>query len=318
VREGEFYGASTWAKVYAATGETQVVLSFYGDDHSPVQEFASSAVAGTADWQKLGVAAQVPAEASRARVILRSRANEGAAWFDDIELMRVDEATCERMNASKPQTDRLVLHMPFDGDVHDHSPFALLNGPIVSMSGGQQAVLLQPAEQQGWVLALDGKDDFVEIPHSGVEDVLSPPQAMTISLWLKADRPGPAFVCGKVAEAGDTAVGYRLDLTSDARIQFSVAADGKLEPAAEQAVPIGQWAHVAAVRKADGTLCVSVGGKPGAPVERPRLYQSSPRSFYIGADYGVRQFLAGRIDDLRLYREALSPQEISVLASGQD
>ena len=318
VRPGEFYAASAWGKVHVATGETQVVLSFWGDDCSLVQEFASPPIAGTADWQKLSVAVPVPAGASRARVILRSKANEGAAWFDDIELMRVDEATCDRIGAEKPETDRLVLHMPFDNDVHDHSLFAGLNSPIVSMSGGERATLLQASGDRGQVLALDGGDDFVEVPHSYVQDVLSPPVAMTISLWLKAERPGPALICGKVAQAGDAARGYRLDLTTDAKVRFSVAAGGKLEAAAEQAVPIGEWAHVAAVRETDGTLCVYVNGKPGASVQHAALYEPSPKSFYVGADYGVKDFFAGLMDDLRIYREALSAGEIAALASGQD
>jgi hypothetical protein len=208
--------------------------------------------------------------------------------------------------------------MPFDNDVHDHSLFAGLNSPIVSMSGRERATLLQASDARGQVLALDGRDDFVEVPHSYVQDVLSPPEAMTISLWLKADRPGPAFLCGKVAQAGDAARGYRLDLTADVKVRFSVAADGKLEPAAEQAVPIGEWAHVAAVRETDGTLCVYVNGKPGASVQRAGSYEPSPKSFYVGADYGVTDFFAGLMDDLRIYREALSAGEIAALASGQD
>ena len=60
-----------------------VTIAFYGDDLGPVDE-AATPVAGDADWQRVTVAARVPDAAVKARVILRSVANEGAAWFDDL------------------------------------------------------------------------------------------------------------------------------------------------------------------------------------------------------------------------------------------
>ncbi len=257
--------------------------------------------------------ATAPEGAARARLILRSRDSEGAAWFDDAELMRVDEATFEKLQTVAPETDRMVLHLPFTADVADHSRFAGLNSPISAVSGADGGTLLQRDETRGTVLALDGKDDFVEVPHSYVDDVLSPEESMTLSLWLNAQRPGPAFICGKIAEGGDEAKGYKLELTEDAKVRFSVAVDGALTPAAEQQAPIGRWAHVIATRTPDGTLTVTVDGRPGEPVHRPGAYSPSPRSFYVGADYGVKSFLQGRISDLRVFREAIAADDRDAL-----
>ncbi len=313
VRPGEFYVASAWAKVYDGTGRTNVILAFYRSDLTPLQEFASPSIEGRTDWQKLTVAAEVPEGAVRARVILRSAANEGAAWFDDIELCRVERAAYERARQAEPTGDRLVLHLPFDTDVRDHSRFGQLNSPIVALSGAKRANLVRPKGHAGGCAHFDGQDDFVEVPHSYVEDVLSPGGAMTITLWVKAERAGPALLCGKAAEGPQGAKGYRLDLTSDGKIRFAVAVDGKLSPSAEAAAPIGEWAHIAAVRTEAGEMSVYVNGQPGAVVRRPGKYEPSPKSFYVGADYGVKDFFAGDLDDLRLFRAALSPEEIGDL-----
>lgn len=317
VREGEYYAAAAWTMVYGGTGSTAVVLGFYRDDLSPVEESASATVTGRTDWQRLRVAARVPPGATRARIILRSAGNEGATWFDDIELSRTDAATCERLRSAAPETDRLVLHCPFSSDLGDHSLFAGLNSPIAGLSGTQPASLLADSPGRGRALTLDGRDDFVEVPHSYVQDVLSPPGAMTLVLWLRTTRPGPAFICGKVS-GGAPPRGYRLDLTAHGSVRFSVAVEGTLEPAAEAPLPLqagvlSEWTQIAAVRDGEGGLCVYVNGAPGPRVVRAGAWQPSPASLYLGAEHGVTGFLAGSISDLRLYREALSPQEIAAL-----
>jgi len=317
VREGEHYAASAWVKLHAATGETQVVLAFYAEDLSPVAEAASAPLAGTADFQRVSIAAAVPEGAVRARVILRSRGNEGAAWFDEIELTRVDAATAEAINAAAPQTDPLVLHLPLNTDVQDRSAFRGLNAPIAALSGAEAADLLADDPKRGRVLALDGVDDFVEVPHSHVEDVLSPPGAMTVALWLRAERAGPALIVGKMAGEEADARGWRLDLSAEEMVRFSIAVGGSVGPAAEARLPIGEWAHLAAVRGEDGAMAVFVNGEPGATVQRPGQYAASNRALYVGADYGSSDFLAGRVDDLRIYRKALSVDEIAAIATGE-
>lgn len=312
VRPGEYYAASAWVKLYAATGQTQVLLAFYDEQTRPVAEIASAPLAGTADFQRLRVAAAVPEGAVRARVILRSYRNEGAAWFDEIELTRVDVSTAQAIQAAGTQDDPLVLHLPFDTGVQDLSAHRGLNAPIAALSGTQASDLIADDPQRGRALVLDGLDDFVEVPHSNVEDVLSPPE-MTIALWLKAERPGPALIVGKMAGAGDHVRGWRLDLTAEGRLRFAVAVGGAMEPAAEAPVPLGQWVQVAAVRDAGGNMTVFVDGQPGASVTRPGAYLPADRALYVGADYGASHFLAGRVDDLRIYRRALSAEELAAL-----
>jgi hypothetical protein len=148
------------------------------------------------------------------------------------------------------------------------------------------------------------------VPHSSIEDVLSPSGAMTIALWLKADRAGPAFICGKAREAEGKAYGYRLTLTEAGQLEFAVAIGGAWTPAATAPIPLGEWAHVAAVRGEAGQMRLYVAGEPAEPLDRPGAYEPSTHSFYLGADHGVSAFYAGAIDDFRLYREALAEEDI--------
>ena len=57
-----------------------------------------------------------------------------------------------------------------------------------------------------------------------------------------------------------------------------------------------------------------VDGKPGEATRTEGDFEPSDHSLYVGADHGVSDFLRGDIDDVRLYRVALSDEEIGGLA----
>jgi hypothetical protein len=89
VEPGQRYRASAWVNAIAATGTTCVALEFYDAAYHVLTRVPSASVAGDTAWRSLTVEAEAPPQARWLRVILHSRGNSGAAWFDDVELARV-------------------------------------------------------------------------------------------------------------------------------------------------------------------------------------------------------------------------------------
>jgi hypothetical protein len=89
VRPGQVYRASGRVRLRRATGKSFIAIEFCRADCRLVRRIATEPLSGEQDWKKVSVEATVPEGAVRARLICRSEANEGAAWFDDVELARV-------------------------------------------------------------------------------------------------------------------------------------------------------------------------------------------------------------------------------------
>jgi len=92
VEPGETLHATAWVETRAATGATCLALEFYDGAYRPLRRVSSEPVAGDTTWRQLSVVAPAPERAAWLRLMLHSRDNHGAAWFDDVELTRVDNA----------------------------------------------------------------------------------------------------------------------------------------------------------------------------------------------------------------------------------
>jgi hypothetical protein len=85
VQAGQKWHAEVWARGAAATGTTQIALSWFAVDDTWLGGSASEALrAGTTDWTKLTVDAVAPPGATSMQVHLKSGGNTGTAWFDDV------------------------------------------------------------------------------------------------------------------------------------------------------------------------------------------------------------------------------------------
>ncbi len=89
VEPGQTYRGSAWVETRAATGSTCLALQFYDAAYRPLSRVQSTALAGDTAWRQVSVVARVPDGAQWLRPVLYSRANAGAAWFDDVEVERV-------------------------------------------------------------------------------------------------------------------------------------------------------------------------------------------------------------------------------------
>jgi hypothetical protein len=134
-----------------------------------------------------------------------------------------------------------------------------------------------------------------------------------------------------------TAPGLRAlvsqQLARDKRDHFSLDLDGRnLEFASHvlrgmlgRPIPpaLGRWVHLAVVRAADGTTRLFADGvELGRRRSAGRLGGGSPTPLTIGGALNgpdpdtASEHFEGALDELRLYRRALTDEEIRALASG--
>ncbi|GAA0566407.1 hypothetical protein GCM10010172_57740 [Paractinoplanes ferrugineus] len=87
VQPGQKWHAEVWARGNAATGTTQIALSWFDANDKWLGGQGSALLAnGTTGWTKLAVDGTAPVGAASVQVHLKSGANTGTVWFDDVAM----------------------------------------------------------------------------------------------------------------------------------------------------------------------------------------------------------------------------------------
>lgn len=89
VRPGEQYRACVWGKAVATTGGSCLAVEFSDTDYQPILTVKTTALTPDGTWQRLGLDAAAPDRARWLRIILHAAGNEGAVWYDDVEVVRM-------------------------------------------------------------------------------------------------------------------------------------------------------------------------------------------------------------------------------------
>jgi Cellulase (glycosyl hydrolase family 5) len=85
VQSGQKWHGEVWARGNAATGQTQIALSWFDAADKWLGGASSAALpAGTTNWTRLVVDGTAPAGAASMQVHLKSGDNSGTVWFDDV------------------------------------------------------------------------------------------------------------------------------------------------------------------------------------------------------------------------------------------
>ncbi len=203
----------------------------------------------------------------------------------------------------------LVVHLPLDGDAHD------------AVGNGDGALVgVRPAEDrfgnQRSALGFAGKG------HVAL-GIRTEPEQFTLAAWILPARIGkeqPVFSKrSPVPGARDRYLELALD--SFGRLSLALPNDAGFAGRISSPRPLaaGRWVHVAASFDG-GTGVLYVDGER-AGEGRLDPFEAQPGMVFLGArpdPAGKRsrfvQPFVGSIDDLRVYRGALAPQEVAVLA----
>ncbi len=221
--------------------------------------------------------------------------------------------TVTSSNRSAPTTKGLVASYSFDdgvgGTVVDDSAH---RHPEGSISGATWAV----QGQHGAALAFDGVDDVVTIPHAAALELTT---GMTVEAWVKpstVDGVWRTVVMKELEAARVLGLAYALYASSDNETFSPTAAvnTGSLDEHARGAapLPVDVWTHLAATY--DGfTERLFVNGVEVSSRAGSGAIVGSTGPLSIGGNgQWPEEAFAGLIDEVRIYKRALSAAEILV------
>jgi len=172
----------------------------------------------------------------------------------------------------------------------------------------------------GGALALSGSSDWVSVPHHSSIDFGT--ESFSVSFWLDGDgvSDNDTFIQkGTYGSGSESGKRYEL-LYKSGQMRFVIDDDSTKTQLETSSGPFltGDFVHVAAVRDtAADVLRIYADGNPVATKPDSTGSISQTESMTIGNDFQLDNGFAGRIDDVALFRRALTPLEIKYLASGQ-
>ena len=216
--------------------------------------------------------------------------------------------------------DDLVLYLPFSENAinvsnktYDRSPYGN-DGTLYGMNYGNTTDELN---NTGWApgkygnaIKFDGSNDYV-VPGTGTSAGMNISSAtITVGLWFKTAnnqinkglagkwRTEESYVLqyGGAANANDVRFHVRINDVSYTGISPSTGLND------------GKWHYAAGVY--DGSnVRVYIDGVAGAPVAATGIIDTTPDELRIG-DYAAANFFNGSIDEVMVYKRALTAEEI--------
>lgn len=183
--------------------------------------------------------------------------------------------------------------------------------------GGNDGILTNMSPTTDWVdgrrgkaLDFDGSNDFVGV---SAKTAFAPGASLwTVTAWVKTfDSDGTVVCRDNLSSAGCGGEYYELFLSGGRAVATYDASGGHAEATSTTIVNDGRWHHLAAVRSGQKTSDIYVDGV----LEDSLTHTASAidilptRTLTIGAADGG-DFLVGAIDEVRVYRRALSAEEV--------
>lgn len=211
--------------------------------------------------------------------------------------------------AAPPQPAALIAHFQLDGDARD--AMGRVDGTLVGTRPGEDR-----AGDPAGALAFSGRD------HVSL-GVRTEPEQISIAAWIRparAQKAQPIF--SKWSEPQARREQYlEVGLDRSGRVVLALPNGSRLKGsvASRQPIPSNRWVHVAATFDGE-RAALYLDGAPAGQAELD-AYPSAPGPVLLGArpDASGRRarsapLFEGRMDDLRIFRGALSADEVAVLA----
>lgn len=204
----------------------------------------------------------------------------------------------------------LLLHYEFD---RSSSGTSVLDSSGYERHGALQGgATLSASGRIGSALELNGVDGHVQVP----DGVLDGVRTVTVATWVNLARVDP---WSRIFDFGGSAGGFAFltPSTHDGLLRYSAyTAFGNEAVVTAPALTAGVWKHVAVTSNGrdyrlyvDG---VEAGNALTIPVAPSDLVHSV--ASWIGRSRFPDPFLAGRVDDFRIYDRVLTQKELAALA----
>jgi hypothetical protein len=297
-------------------GYKGLALSFYGDPNNTGQMYlkinnTKILYSGKAEdikrtqWQPWNIdLASTGANLKNVTKLALGVDGTGATGTLYIDNIRLYPSAGEMITPVDPGTTGLAAWYKFDGDFKDSA------GTHPATARGDAKIVSDPV--RGQVVALDGIGDAADVP------LLGSGNALTIAMWVNtAVDPVPiqfeSFFHADGWEAGDLHWRYSYGKVNSG---INGVAGGDLT--GTSILKANQWNHVA-VTVSPTEWALWLNGLKEASRALPAPATVTLGDGLIGAWLGadgttVSRNFTGRIDDVRFYNRALSPEEIASLA----
>ncbi len=196
----------------------------------------------------------------------------------------------------------------------DPNTVTFVDNTVIELNKGKSSARTSTDGKSGRALVCDGADSYVEIPHARSLE----PETLTLEAWIfideyPASKDKRRWIASKNANewvnghyglliAGEEAAAY---LNIGGKKENSHGAFSRTAP-----LKTGQWQHLAMTY--DGkSLRVYCDGKMVAEKELNRKRTSGKGAFAIGRRPDGHVAFNGKIDEVRLYSQALSAETIA-------
>ncbi len=160
------------------------------------------------------------------------------------------------------------------------------------------------AGKTGSGLALAANDGFVEV--GDAPDLC--PGAITLAAWV--NLPSMPTQSGNIVSKGQNG-GYRFRVSNNGEVEvFDRGTENGLRTV--EKLPLGQWVHLAVTGDPSG-LKIYVNGRLSGSNTIPYGAPKVSHSLKIGAEPDFKEYFGGSIDEVCLYKRALTPSEVQHL-----
>ncbi|MHC4520906.1 MAG: LamG domain-containing protein, partial [Planctomycetota bacterium] len=179
-------------------------------------------------------------------------------------------------------------------------------------TGGHDGIVHGATWAEGKIngaLDFNGLNDYVDC---GERDTLGP-QQMTWAAWLRPEHMGGARYIVSRARTGSD-IDWAVLRHYEGEIEFTRGQDGS-DPAtvvSQGTTPLNEWSHVAATCDG-GSICVYVNGEPDRAVARAAGVPRTGYQFVLSSLLADTRFYNGKMDDVRLYDQALPAERVAEL-----
>ncbi len=225
-----------------------------------------------------------------------------------IELYPVQDNKIGKISDSETNFENkyedIIVYYKFDLNTNDYSGNENHGEPINMGESYSEGKI-------GNSLNFDGSDDYVDLGNNAT----LMPESVTASAWVNIPESSGG---GMVVAPGNNPFGYNIFITSDGRARIGIDTIDNGVAAAYGTTDIrGSWHHIAIVYDSsngsnalyvDGTFKASINGLSGV------IEYNTNKNVRIGARDNDGWYFNGKIDEVRIYKRALTQKEIGILA----
>lgn len=213
--------------------------------------------------------------------------------------------------------DNMLVGIPENGLIAFYTMDNLVGSTLTSATNSNHGTITgctSTAGKFGNALNFDGTNDYVDIPHHADFN-----GDLTISMWVRAGFSASSLrgLIYKSADTGFT-MSFGSNIDVDGKVGVSISDGANLANAVSTTIMSASVTNHILLRIEDKTCSIWVNGVQEGSATLPNPRVTSPAAVTLGRTSlasTAQRYLVGWMDQVRIYKRALTPVEIATLAS---